>query len=272
SNSRLCPNETHPLRLCRKFQKISVPERLQLIRQHKLCLNCFARQHHVQNCTSLHNCFTCRGRHHTLLHQGTPPGSAKQTPLGGETEKIQSTSPTAVHNYLATNTHGVLLGTALVEIHHMGGTFKARALIDSGSEASFISERMFDLVRPPFQTVQARVAGLNKAVSARPEKLCHFWLGSPLQPRLHIETSAFVVPQLAGELPSRPVPPEIVGSLQDIQLADPSFHQGAPIDILIGADLYPPILLEGSRRHICGSLLGQETVFGWVLSGPVRVT
>ncbi|KAH8289985.1 hypothetical protein KR018_007838, partial [Drosophila ironensis] len=94
------------------------------------------------------------------------------------------------------------------------------------------------------------------------------------QPRLHIETSTFVVPQLAGELPSRPVPPEVVESLPDIQpdMADPSFHQGAPIDILIGADLYPSILLEGSRRHICCSLLGQETVFGWVLSGPVRET
>ncbi|KAH8272613.1 hypothetical protein KR018_004510, partial [Drosophila ironensis] len=265
----LCPREPHPIRLCRRFLQRSAPERLQLIRQHKLCINCFARQHQAHNCTSLHTCFTCKGRHHTLLHQGAPPESAN--PKGGN---IQSTAPTAVQNYMATNTHGVLLGFALVDIHHRGCTFKARALIDSGSEASFISERIFNIVKPSFQTVRAQVAGLNKAVSARPEKLCHFRIGSPLKPRLQIEASAFVLPQLVGELPSRPVPPEVLGSLPDIQLADPSFHKSSQIDILIGADMYSSILLGGSRSrpNICGSLLGQETVFGWVLSGPLRET
>jgi len=41
------------------------------------------------------------------------------------------------------------------------------------------------------------------------------------------------------------------------------------IDILIGADLLPSILLSGTRPNICGSLLVQETIFGWILTGPV---
>ncbi|KAH8272155.1 hypothetical protein KR018_004037 [Drosophila ironensis] len=141
-----------------------------------LCLNCFAKQHQAQNCTSIHNCFTCKWRHHTLLHQAAHPESDDRRASGGVSpvDHIQSAAPTAVQNYMATNTYGVLLGTAFVNIHHWGSTVKARALIDSGSEPSFISNRVFNLLKPRFQTVQVQVAGLNKAVSARPEKLRHF--------------------------------------------------------------------------------------------------
>jgi len=38
---------------------------------------------------------------------------------------------------------------------------------------------------------------------------------------------------------------------------------------LVGADVLPSILLSGTRPNICGSLLGQETIFGWILTGPV---
>jgi len=32
------------------------------------------------------------------------------------------------------------------------------------------------------------------------------------------------------------------------------------------------VLVSGTRKNICGSLLGQETIFGWVLSDPVAST
>jgi len=38
------------------------------------------------------------------------------------------------------------------------------------------------------------------------------------------------------------------------------------------ADILPSVLLSGTRKNICGSLVGQETIFGWVLSGPVAST
>jgi len=41
------------------------------------------------------------------------------------------------------------------------------------------------------------------------------------------------------------------------------------MDILVVADVLPSNLLSGTRPNICGSLLGQETIFGWSLTGPV---
>ncbi|XP_044574134.1 uncharacterized protein LOC123258335 [Drosophila ananassae] len=157
----------------------------------------------------------------------------------------------------------------MINVCHLGVTYTARALLDSGSEATFISERLFRILKLPYQSVQARVSGLNQAVAAQSTKMCHFQIGSPIKPRLHIEAEAFVVPLLSGKLPSSSIPKEQLKDLPSFTWADPSFFQSSQIDLLIGADILPSILLSGSRTKICGTLLGQETVFGWILSGPV---
>jgi len=60
--------------------------------------------------------------------------------------------------------------------------------------------------------------------------------------------------------------------LPAIPLADSTFLERSQIDVLIGADILPSVLLSGTRTNICGFLLGQETMFGWVLTGPVAST
>ncbi|XP_060665801.1 uncharacterized protein LOC132798097 [Drosophila nasuta] len=138
-----------------------------------------------------------------------------------------------------------------------------------GSEATFLSEKLFKRLRMPYTSVQARVSGLTQAVAAQPRKFCQFLIGSPVRPDLQIEASAYVLPQLAGNLPSCSVPQTLLENLPSIQLADPKFHESSQIDVLLGADILPSILLGGSHPNICGTLLGQETIFGWILTGPV---
>ncbi|XP_060665633.1 uncharacterized protein LOC132797900 [Drosophila nasuta] len=267
----LCSKENHPVRVCPSFLEMSVNDRMSYIKQKSLCLNCFARGHQLRECTSAHNCLTCKRRHHTLLHRGdSAHNGASSTP--STLPNIQSTpnqSATNVQNYFAINAQNILLGTAVVNVCHLGTTYTARALIDSGSEATFISERLFQRIKLPFQSVQAQVSGLNHAIAAQPQKLCNFSIGCPTKPRLHIETSAFVIPQLADKLPPFLVPKGFLKDLPAIELADPNFYKSAQIDILIGADILPSVILSGSRPNICGSLLGQQTVFGWILTGPV---
>jgi len=71
-NCDLCSKESHPVRLCQRFLRMSVDARTNYIKNKQLCLNCFARGHQLRECTSTHSCFTCRARHHTLLHKGNP--------------------------------------------------------------------------------------------------------------------------------------------------------------------------------------------------------
>jgi len=62
--------------------------------------------------------------------------------------------------------------------------------------------------------------------------------------------TAYVLPQLAGNLPSCPIPQQFIRDLPELPLADPKFYESAQIDILVGADVLPPILLSGTRPNI----------------------
>ncbi|XP_060662126.1 uncharacterized protein LOC132795439 [Drosophila nasuta] len=247
--------------------RMGINDRVNYIKQQKLCLNCFARDHILAECTSAHSCFTCKGRHHTLLHRVSPtPTDTNPIPSPVQSTSTQSAN---VQSFVAVNTQGVLLSTAVIHVYHLGVRYTARALIDSGSESTFLSENLFKRLRMPYTSVQARVSGLTQAVAAQPRKFCQFLIGSPVRPDLQIEASAYVLPQLAGNLPSCSVPQTLLENLPSIQLADPKFHESSQIDVLLGADILPSILLGGSHPNICGSLLGQETIFGWILTGPV---
>jgi len=147
---------------------MTVDERSAYIKRKQLCLNCFARGHQLRDCESTHNCFTCRGRHHSSLHRGNSsqspsnpsprPRSRPNTPVATASGSTDST----VQNYFVTGYGSVLLGTAIIDICHLGSNFKARALIDSGSEATFISERLFKLIKLPHKVIRAQVSGLNR--------------------------------------------------------------------------------------------------------------
>ncbi|XP_070075146.1 uncharacterized protein [Drosophila takahashii] len=275
----LCSKETHPVRLCPRFIQMAVEARENYIKKKQLCLNCFARGHQLRDCSSTHSCFVCRGRHHTLLHRGNPfsnnPSSSgharprSDPPSGGSDIPDEHSN---VQVCFASGSKAVLLGTAMIDICHLGTHFRARALIDSGSEATFITERLFKLVNLPFRPIQAKVSGLNQTVSAQSTRLCHFAIRSPTKPGLQLDTAAYVLPELAGRLPSHSIPQDILRDLPNLQWADPTFLQSSQIDVLIGADILPSVLLSGTKTNICGSLFGQETIFGWVLTGPVSMS
>jgi hypothetical protein len=53
---------------CRKFQKLSTEQRLELLKKHSMCFNCFGN-HTVANCTSRFRCQKLKNRTRILGHQ-----------------------------------------------------------------------------------------------------------------------------------------------------------------------------------------------------------
>nr|XP_041632328.1 uncharacterized protein LOC121502696 [Drosophila kikkawai] len=80
--------------------------------------------------------------------------------------------------------------------------------------------------------------------------MCHFQIGTPAKPMLKIDTTAFVLPNLAGNLPTSTIDRNILDRLPNMPLADPSFFQPSQIDLLLGADILPSVLLSGWRPNI----------------------
>ena len=55
-------------------------------------------------------------------------------------------------------------------------------------------------------------------------------------------------------------------------LADPDPFGSSDIDAILGADKVGSCLLPGLKQGTLGTLTAQNSIFGWILSGPVRQT
>ncbi|XP_068149436.1 uncharacterized protein [Drosophila tropicalis] len=239
ASCKLRHRENHPIRLCPSFLDMPVQRRLETIRQQGLCLNCFARGHQVKGCSSAHNCHTCKERHHTLLHPSdvsvSSPFAAQVPPLSTTERPSTSNQLTSAQSYFASTPGKGLLGTTTVALHHRGVEHHIRALIDSGADSTFLSERVFNMVQPPFYPVDAAVTGMGQSDGGCADKVCLLTLSPPCERLNKIEVSALVP---------------------------------APIDMIIGVDLFPYFLGERIKKDI-GDFVGLETIFGWVLCGVI---
>ncbi|XP_075170259.1 uncharacterized protein LOC142242579 [Haematobia irritans] len=282
----LCPRQSHHLRVCPKFRNLSVNDRLTAVKRYRCCFNCLSRRHDVNNCATSRSCEKCQGRHHTLLHRdsshstnvattSSTVSAARPTDSSGLIDPQPSTSSGIVSGTSArqvfhvSQNRSVLLGTAMVNIVHQGMTYPARALIDPASEASFITEKMQKLLRISITSATSSISGVNQSVSITSRGICPLSIGSPIDGSVLVEATALVLPRISGNLPSFQVSRNYMSRLPNLRLADPNLFDSRPVDLLLGADVYPRIILQGVRSGILGSLIAQQTVFGWLITGSI---
>ncbi|XP_049306117.1 uncharacterized protein LOC125776665 [Bactrocera dorsalis] len=82
---------------------------------------------------------------------------------------------------------------------------------------------------------------------------------------------------VSAQIQRRPLPPTPVRSLEDnlfqqfrnLRLADNEFHRAAPVEIILGADVYSRLILPGLQPASMGQLIAQNTTLGYIISGVV---
>lgn len=134
----------HLIYTCQDFLCLDVKDRMAKARELKLCINCLKERHHVKDCRSIGGCRKCRGRHNTLLHEENSIKDANNT--GIETAAaVAPKEKEAPATSLSAFTKNVLLSTAQIYVGDSKGTMHvARALLDSGSQTSFMTEELAD--------------------------------------------------------------------------------------------------------------------------------
>ena len=60
--------------------------------------------------------------------------------------------------------------------------------------------------------------------------------------------------------------------LKDLYLADPTFHLPGRIDLLLGGDILPQILLPNAKTGPRNTPTAWKTIFGWVILGPFQAS
>ena len=282
--------------MLRNFLACSLDSRHKFVSEKQLCFNCLG-VHRIADCRSKVTCALCRGRHHTLLHRdfrhseattpqpqlvqqitqqkdlsssGTPVGLATATPVIEPTTGAYVASTTDAftsHTKRALpNPRSMLLATALVLVFsERDGTSYARALVDPCSEASFIAESLAQRLKVPRQSAFVPYSCPTFSYTAKSKTAV---LISP-----HFKSNncwklmARILPRLTDYVPA---PQSMLNPdtfLDGVILADPKMDSTDPIDLIIGADLYPQLIEEGLRKGPDDGIIAQATGLGWIITG-----
>ncbi|XP_065094221.1 uncharacterized protein LOC135714779 [Ochlerotatus camptorhynchus] len=281
STDRKCSicSEHHPLYMCPTFSNLAIEDKEKEIRRLQLCRNCLRKGHLVRECPSSSSCRKCRNRHHTqLCHEETSTGenhhpTTSKTTTTHTTEEQPRTSAsvtvTELPNYAATECKQttVLLATAVVLfVDDNGREHAVRALLDSGSECCFVSERFLQTVTVQRKRVSVPISGIvESTVNAK------FTVPSHIRSRVcnySTTVECLVLPRLTMDLPSTSVDASTWSIPPGIQLADPSFHSRKSIDLVLGAEVFYDIFHVSGRIRIGDALPPLiNSTLGWVVSG-----
>lgn len=276
-------DESHLLYQCPVFQRLGVSERINLLRTHSLCRNCFRVGHRARHCRSKNSCRNCMGRHHTLVcFKAGEYNSAKDVEVVEDDDNQranESHSPTvstqtanvSANMVSASNDHlsEVLLATAIVIVEDDNGNrFPARALLDSGSESNFVSERFARRLNVTRERVSISVKGIGETV----RKIEHR-IRALVRSRITSfsrEMDFLILPKVTVNLPTSTVNTEKWLIPHGIKLADPTFFQSREVDLVLGIEAFFEFFKTGRRITLGKGLPAlNDSVFGWVACGGV---
>ncbi|XP_023248115.1 uncharacterized protein LOC111643952 [Copidosoma floridanum] len=277
----LCRNN-HWLHHCSQFNAKTPSQRLEFCKKAKLCLNCFKKGHFADKCTSKHRCFTCRAAHHTKLHpanfqiqDSSNRGFPKSNNNNNATQVTGAAATSAdsggeIASHSASVGATVLLATARVIVANSAGkSLEVRALIDPCAEKCFISKRTVNFLKLDSEKTSLSVIGVGAETSSRCYSIAHGILRTNKKQNFAMGFSALVLNELTRCLPKQKLTRGNWPHLEGLDLADPDYTDPAKIDVILGADVYPALIMEGLVRGLAGTPLAQQSVFGWLLTGAI---
>lgn len=277
-NCLMC-NEKHPLYSCQSFLDLSAEDRLKIIKDKNLCINCMRSGHSVGTCV-FGPCRKCDKKHNSLICEVAnckdkrSMTSSEQSAVSNselDTSNITHSNSLQVHNIQAgcnNVTKVVLLSTAIVDVRGQSGEYhKARVILDSGSERSFVSQFFIKKLKPKIIQSTQNIHGVGNLITQ-----CSQSCTIEFRSRNGSFTSrvqCLILPQISSKLPTTTLNINHFSIPDNITLADPKFYDSQQIDMLIGADLFWEVICEGKMRLINGPYL-QNTKLGWVVSGSIQ--
>ena len=166
----------HSLWDCSEFRRKLVQERLQFMRQKRLCDNCGKRGHVAKYCFSRPACTVvgCNRKHHSLLHcsrreespatpcsASTSTNSATATPA--QTAQPTTTTTTNFTGASAVKSNSnVFLNVIPVEVVTCGKSMMTYAFLDQGSTTSLCDKRLLDQLQVSGEPAKFSISTVNE--------------------------------------------------------------------------------------------------------------
>lgn len=201
------------------------------------------------------------------------PNVSSRAPSGGASSYSVNLnpSPASVNHFQMSQQKTkstVLLSTAIIKVLGADNKYQyARALLDSGSQPSFVSEELC-------QRLNIKPKQLNSPVSCIGQSTINVRNGVSLliasrYGNFKSNLDCFVLPKLTDALPSCHIDVRHWRIPQHLPLADPQFNISQGVDIIIGAELFYSLLENQQITLETGYPILQKTIFGYIVCGKV---
>ncbi|XP_053691129.1 uncharacterized protein LOC128739658 [Sabethes cyaneus] len=168
------------------------------------------------------------------------------------------------------SSRSVLLATAVLILEdNFGNTMQARALLDSGSQLCFVSERAAQRLKFKRSRETLSISGIGQV-----SKQCKQSIFARIRSRISSfigEEIFYVLPQVTLNLPIRRIDSTSLQLPDGIALADPHFMEPGGIDVIIGAGLFFDLLHHEKIRLGEDGPIAQNTTLGWIVCGNLPV-
>ncbi|XP_055910722.1 uncharacterized protein LOC129945089 [Eupeodes corollae] len=175
-----------------------------------------------------------------------------------------------VSTYLGSNsTSQILLATAKEKISTATGDFIFRALIDQGSQVTFVTEYCVQTLGLKKNPIHCVIDGIGSMTSDECTNFVELKLNSCINSKFTLLVKALVMTSISNYFPVAKLNSSFYFDIGNLILADPQFAEPGRIDILLGADVLYEIILDDIIKTTYGPLVHQ-TQLGWILSGPIK--
>ena len=273
---RYCANR-HWSDECTKHKTIA--ERKKILKDS--CYKCLKTGHRSNECRANKLCVHCgeRNKHHRslcpkALRETVEPSKHESAIISEEVQRTNVDNEENQEGILVTSGERVLMQTAQTEAKHPSKdtTKSVRLLLDSGSQRTYVTERLAEqlgLERNGVQEIKIVTFGSNKPKII---KTPFTKLDIVLKNGKSLTISANIVPDITGTIERKAISITDSKELQDIlttvTMADtiPTVSEYSTVDVLIGNDFYLDIVLP-QRIEVQPGLYLLSSKLGWMLTG-----
>ncbi|XP_023246526.1 uncharacterized protein LOC111643256 [Copidosoma floridanum] len=260
----------HQLWTCEAFKARNSMQRRESVLEKQLCENCLG-SHEVSTCCSGRTCFVCGAKHHTSIHVSALTNSHVAVVSANSSVPIRCDEPLKVLVSETTSFAPTLLPTAWVSLVGADGQEHCvRALIDQGSQCSFLSQRLansLQLPRSPACVSTDGIGGVHPTAALGRSRITVKSRCAPYS----LDVDVLLLGAVTSYRPRVHRPTDEWPYLRDLQLADRlDSPSSEPIELLLGAAVYAQIIRPGLRQpQRPDAPIAQQTAMGWILSGPI---
>lgn len=218
-------------------------------------------------------------------HNNSPANTPNNSRTFNRTPNLQSAStsrpslspsmdpnaPQTSFSALTTKNMQILLATAQVVLYTKEGEpVQAKALLDNGSQNSFITQNLVDKLGLRTYHKTLHISGISQKTTLS-HKMIDIYLHSNHDRARRFRVSCSVLDNITHQLPQTPIKVERLHIPTNIfeRLADPTFYIPSDIDMLIGADVYYSLLCGGVLKLDANFPTLVNTHLGWIVAGNI---